>query len=86
LFVIDLRGPPLGGQSMGGQFAGVAQGLDQRAGLLVTRGAMGADLSGDRDRTPRRAYIEPPRQPASLEALDTGDAQIQTVIGKLRKV
>jgi transcriptional regulator of acetoin/glycerol metabolism len=49
-------------------------------------GAMGADLSIDRDTAPRRAYIEPSRQPASLEALDTGDAQIQTVIGKLRKV
>lgn len=58
----------------------------KRPANRMVGGAIGADLSTDRDAAPRRAYIEPIRQPASLEALDTGDAQIQTVIGKLRKV
>ncbi|MDF6809547.1 hypothetical protein NLR01_24725, partial [Escherichia coli] len=58
----------------------------KRPANRMVGGATGADLSTDRDAAPRRAYIEPIRQPASLEALDTGDAQLQTVIGKLRKV
>ena len=52
----------------------------------IVGGAIGTDMPIDRDMAPRRPYIEPARQPASLEALDTGDAQIKTVIGKLRKV
>ena len=58
----------------------------KRPANRMVGGAMGAERSTDHDTAPRRAYIEPSRQPASLEALDTGDAQIQTVIGKLRKV
>ncbi|GCB03521.1 sigma-54-dependent Fis family transcriptional regulator [Ralstonia sp. SET104] len=58
----------------------------KRPANRMVGGALGSELPADRDMAPRRPYIEPARQPASLEALDTGDAQIKTVIGKLRKV
>ncbi|MCO5401227.1 sigma-54-dependent Fis family transcriptional regulator [Ralstonia soli] len=49
--------------------------------------AIGNDMAGARESTAvRRPYLEASRQPAGLDALDTGDAQIKTVIGKLRKV
>ena len=49
--------------------------------------AIGSDMAGGRESASvRRPYLEATRQPAGLDALDTGDAQIKTVIGKLRKV
>jgi transcriptional regulator of acetoin/glycerol metabolism len=49
--------------------------------------AISSEPAGDAYTAPAsRPYMAPPRQPAGLDALDTGDAQIKTVIGKLRKV
>ncbi|WP_439890465.1 sigma-54-dependent Fis family transcriptional regulator [Ralstonia sp. 25C] len=53
----------------------------------IARSAIGNEPAGESYAAPAsRAYIAPPRQAASLDALDTGDAQIKTVIGKVRKV
>ena len=58
----------------------------KRQGTMA-RSAIGNDGAGESYAAPAsRAYIAPPRPAASLEALDTGDAQIKTVIGKVRKV
>ena len=60
----------------------------KRSANRIAGPAIGSDMPGEREpASARRHYIVPSRQPAaSLEALDTGDAQIKTVIGKLRKV
>ncbi|ANA34840.1 sigma-54-dependent Fis family transcriptional regulator [Ralstonia mannitolilytica] len=59
----------------------------KRPGSPIATGALENDAASARDTAPaRRAYAEPARQAASLDALDTGDAQIKSVIGKLRKV
>ena len=58
----------------------------KRQGTMA-RSAIGNDGAGESYAAPAsRAYIAPPRPAASLEALDTGDAQIKTVISKVRKV
>ena len=53
----------------------------------IARSAIGNDGAGESYAAPAsRVHIAPPRPAASLEALDTGDAQIKTVISKVRKV
>ncbi|MDE2203923.1 MAG: sigma-54-dependent Fis family transcriptional regulator [Burkholderiaceae bacterium] len=59
----------------------------KRTASPIGRGAIGSDPAAEPSAAPAtRPYMAPPRQPASLDALDTGDAQIKTVISKLRKV
>ena len=83
----------------GGASAGVVQlqlpsGVKVYARVKWTRpasrvggGALGADMPDERSSAPvRQPAVAPAGQPASLDALDTGDAQIKSVIGKLRKV
>ena len=59
----------------------------KRPATRIPGGALDRDMAGERDTAPaRQPCVEPPRQAASLDALDTGDTQIKSVIGKLRKV
>jgi transcriptional regulator of acetoin/glycerol metabolism len=58
-----------------------------RPASRIPSGAIGTDMTDERDTAPvRQPYVAPSGQAASLDSLDTGDAQIKTVIGKLRKV
>lgn len=58
----------------------------KRAASPIPRSAIGSGPDEAFAAPASRPYIAPPRQPASLDALDTGDAQIKSVIGKVRKV
>ncbi|WP_019448425.1 sigma-54-dependent Fis family transcriptional regulator [Cupriavidus sp. BIS7] len=59
----------------------------KRPASQIAAGALGGNMTGERNTAPvRQPCGELARQPAGLDALDTGDAQIKSVIGKLRKV
>ncbi|WP_296227766.1 sigma-54-dependent Fis family transcriptional regulator [Ralstonia sp. UBA689] len=58
----------------------------KRPASPIAGSAIDTDAAISRDQPPARRLSVAPAEPASLDALDTGDAQIKSVVGKLRKV
>ncbi|GMG94277.1 sigma-54-dependent Fis family transcriptional regulator [Cupriavidus metallidurans] len=58
----------------------------KRPASQIARATINRDVARQRDTTPARRPGNGTSQPDGLDALDTGDTQIKSVIGKLRKV
>ena len=58
----------------------------KRPASPIARATINRDATRERDTTPARKQGNGTSQPDGLDALDTGDTQIKSVIGKLRKV
>jgi transcriptional regulator of acetoin/glycerol metabolism len=58
----------------------------KRPASQIARATISGDAARERDTAPARRPGNGTSQPDGLDALDTGDTQIKSVIGKLRKV